>query len=193
MRLFAAVEIGEGARRVAEATAHALRLGTGPSLDARWVPPENMHLTVRFIGHVDDRIVPDMLAALARPIRLAPFDVELGASGVFPPSGPPRVLWIGLAAGQPGLSALRDEFDRRLAPFGFEPERRTFSAHLTLARLKQPPRSVSTAVRAAVAHVATVPAAFHVSHATIFESRVSSRGPRYEPLGRAPLRDPASS
>jgi 2'-5' RNA ligase len=187
MRLFVAVEIDARARQIAAASAHALRVAIGSSLQARWVPPENMHLTTRFIGTVEDRRVPEVLAALTRPVGLAPFDVQLGACGVFPPAGPPRVLWIGLAAGQPALIALQDEFDRRLAPFGYEPERRAFSSHLTLARIKQAPRGAAASVRAAISRVAISPATIRVRHATIFESRTSAKGARYQPLGRALL------
>src|SRR5687768_8134358 len=96
MRLFVAVEIDDEARRVAAATADALQTAIGPAFKARWVPPENMHLTVRFVGHVDDDRAPALIDALRRPLDIAPFDLELGACGAFPPSGPLRVLWMGL-------------------------------------------------------------------------------------------------
>jgi 2'-5' RNA ligase len=191
MRMFVGVEIDDRARRVAAETAEALRAAIPARLEARWVTPGNFHLTARFIGQVQEGLVPDVLAALTRPLGVAPFDIELGGCGVFPPSGPPRAIWIGLAAGLPALAALHDEFDRRLARFGFEPERRPFTAHLTLARLKHAPRGASAAVRAVVARVTPVPAIVRVRHATVFESCLSPKGPRYEPLARAHLGSPA--
>jgi 2'-5' RNA ligase len=75
MRLFIAVEIDDRVRRIAEATAAAVRAAIGPGLKARWVAPENMHLTVRFIGHVDDDRVPALIAALTPPLDITPFDI----------------------------------------------------------------------------------------------------------------------
>jgi RNA 2',3'-cyclic 3'-phosphodiesterase len=195
MRLFVAVEIDDHARHVAEMTADALRRAIGPALKARWVPPENMHLTVRFIGPVDDERAPAIVDALSAPLAMPPFEIGLGACGVFPPSGAPRVVWIGLTAGFPELSALHDEFDRRLVPFGFESETRPFSAHLTLARVKDPstklragaPKGLGVAVQQAVRRVAPTPARCRITRATIFQSHVSSQGARYEPIASAPL------
>ena len=94
MRLFVAVEIDDLARRAAEATAEALRVAIGPALKARWVPVENLHLTVRFIGHVDDDRAPAVIEALALPLDIPSFDIELGGCGMFPSKGPPRALWM---------------------------------------------------------------------------------------------------
>jgi RNA 2',3'-cyclic 3'-phosphodiesterase len=187
MRLFVAVEIDDPTRRVAEALAHDLRAAIGRSVAARWVPPENMHLTVRFIGHVDDGRVPPIIETLAQALDVPAFDVELGGCGVFPPGGPPRVLWIGLTQGLPNLAAMHDAFDRRLARFGFEPETRPFSAHLTLARVKDAPKGAAAAVRQAVRAVPPRAIRFNVSRATIFQSRTSPKGSRYTPLAHAML------
>lgn len=190
MRLFVAVEVDDAARRVAEATAQALRIAIGPALRARWVPPEDMHLTVRFIGHVDDDRAPAVIDALTPPLDLPAFDIELGGCGVFPPSGPPRVLWIGLAQGLPFLASMHDAFDRRLRPFGFEPEARPFSAHVTLARIKNAPKSAGATLRAALRDVTPRAAHCHVSRATIFQSHLLPKGPRYEAVAHTPLRTP---
>jgi 2'-5' RNA ligase len=187
MRLFVAVEIDDQARRVAEATAAALCAAIGPALKVRWVPAGNMHLTVRFIGHVDDDRVPALVAALTPPLDIPSFDVELGGCGVFPPSGPPRALWIGVIHGVAALASMRDAFDRRLRPLGFEPEARPSTAHLTLARIKDAPKGAGRAVRDALGHVTPPRTRWHVSRATIFQSHLSPRGPRYEPVAHTGL------
>ena len=187
MRLFVAVEIGDETRRVAAATADVLRAAIGPAVKARWVPPENMHLTVRFIGHVADGRAPGLIDALTPPLDIPPFGIELGGCGVFPPTGAPRALWIGLARGLPGLASMHAAFNRRLLPFGFEPESRPFSAHLTLARIKNAPSGAGRAVREALRHVTPPTATSHVTRATIFRSHLSPNGPRYEPVAFAEL------
>jgi 2'-5' RNA ligase len=187
MRLFIAVDIDDRARHVAEAAATELRSAIGPALKPRWVPVENMHLTVRFIGHVDDSLTPALIDALMRPLDIAPFEIELGGCGAFPLGGAPRVLWIGLTRGLPGLASMHEEFNRRLRPFGFEQEARAFSAHLTLARIKDAPRASVRVVHAALGRV-TVPATrLTVSRATLFVSHLSPEGPRYDPVAHVAL------
>jgi 2'-5' RNA ligase len=187
MRLFVAVEIDEAARAVAAAVQHRLRLAVSPLLEVRWVRPENMHLTVRFIGHVDDAQAPAVVEALSPPIEVAPFDIELGGCGMFPPGGAPRVLWIGLKRGLPSLAQLHDAFNQRLRRFGFEPEARPFSAHLTLARVKDAPRGSGRAAREAVTGIHVPDTRWHVNHATVFQSHLSPKGPRYEAIGSTEL------
>jgi 2'-5' RNA ligase len=187
MRLFIAVEIDDRARRIAEATAEALRRAIGPAPNIRWVPPENMHLTVRFIGQVDDSRASVLVDALILPLEIAPFDLELAGCGVFPPSGAPRVIWIGLTSGLPNLAAMHDEFDRRLAPFGFEPEHRPFSPHLTLGRIKDAPKGMRGAVQQAIRDVTAAATRCHITRATVFQSHLSPRGPRYEAIAIAML------
>lgn len=168
--------------------AETLRIAIGPALKARWVPVENMHLTVRFIGHVDDSRAPALIDALTPPLDVPPFDIEFGGCGVFPQSGPPRVLWIGLTHGLPSLLSLHHVFNDRLRPLGHDPEDRPFGAHLTLARIKDAPRGASRMVRDALAGVAPALAPMRVSRATIFQSHLSPRGPRYEPVAFAELK-----
>jgi 2'-5' RNA ligase len=188
MRLFVAVEIDDHVRRLAAVTAETLRVEIGSTLKARWVSPENMHLTVRFIGHVDDNRAPAVIEALTPTLEVPPFDVELGGCGVFPPSGPPRVLWIGLTQGLPSLALMHNAFNERLRALGFEPETRPFSAHLTLVRIKEAPKGAGRVVREALTRIAPPLARSRVTRATIFQSHLSSKGPRYEPIAFATLK-----
>ena len=187
MRLFVAVELAENVRRVADDLSRTLQRQLRDTLGARWVDSGNMHLTVRFIGHVPDERVPAIVAALRRPLAIDSFEVALGDCGVFPAHGPPRVLWIGLDAGLPSLTSLHEECNRRLRPLGFEPENRPYSAHLTLARVKEAPRGSAATVREAVRQIQVPNARCHIAHATVFESRLSPRGPTYAPLLTIPF------
>src|SRR5215471_9152045 len=99
MRLFVGVELDGPVLATVQDTASALRQRIGETLRARWLPPANLHVTVRFIGHVADDRVPSILDALSPPLALSPFDLALGECGVFPQHGPPRVLWIGVTNG----------------------------------------------------------------------------------------------
>src|SRR5438132_11735969 len=109
MRLFVAVEIDDRARHVAELAATELKRAMGPAVKARWVPVENMHLTVRFIGHLDASAASRVIEALTPPLDIPPFDIELGGCGAFPPTGPPRAVWIGVTRGLPALASMHEE------------------------------------------------------------------------------------
>ena len=187
MRLFVGVGVDERVRREAERVATELRRRLGTRLRVNWVAPENLHLTVRFIGHVPDDRVEPLVAALSQPFDAAACDVELSGCGSFPPRGGPRVIWIGLGSGLSQLAALHHECTRRLLPLGYAAETRAFSAHLTLARVKDAPAAGARAAAEALAACRFAPLVQSVDRLTIFESRVSSKGARYAALRELPL------
>ncbi|HEX4565474.1 MAG TPA: RNA 2',3'-cyclic phosphodiesterase, partial [Vicinamibacterales bacterium] len=173
-------------RASAAAAARNLRHTLAQTLDARWVPSENLHITVRFIGYVSDEGVSAMLETLTRPLDMAPFEIEFGGCGRFPPRGAPRVLWIRLSAGLSSLAALHEAFNRRVAPLGYAPETRPFSAHLTLARIKDA-RGSAKSVDAALHSVRTDTVTQRVETVTVFESQLSPRGSVYKVMRRIRL------
>lgn len=101
---------------------------------ARWVPPEQLHLTLRFIGEVDGPTFHDVAEALDE-IHLPRFELRLKGVGHFPPGGEPRVLWAGVAPSDT-LSRLRGAVERAVIEAGVAPDARRFTPHVTLARLK---------------------------------------------------------
>ena len=94
---------------------------------------------------------------------------------------------MGVTAGQEALAQLHNEVEARLQPLGYQPERRAYSAHLTLARVKDTVRGHHTAVRAAVNAARGVAGTFRAERVTLFRSRLSPKGASYEALLRAPL------
>jgi len=102
---------------------------------AKWVDPGNFHLTLRFIGEVDEGMAADIDEALAR-LRARRFSLQLAGTGVF--GDKPRTLWVGAERGAE-LVALRDKIEQALIRVGLAPEPRKFTPHVTLARLKNPP------------------------------------------------------
>ncbi len=188
MRLFVAVELDPAVRAAAERTADDLRHQLRPTrLDARWVASDNLHFTLVFIGQVEDAAAQSFVAAIERPFNQAPFSLRLGRCGAFPPSGPPRVLWIGLGEGADGLRQLQAEVVRRLQPLGFEPEARPFSAHLTIARVRDVSRAAARDARAIVTAASVPDAGYLVTRVTLFRSHLSPKGSRYEALTHGTL------
>ena len=104
---------------------------------AKWVDPQQIHLTVRFIGDVDGTIFLDIKEALTQ-VESPSFPMALKGVGHFPPRGKPRVLWVGIEQ-NPSLQSLKKRIDAILAGVGLAPEGRKFSPHITLARLKNSP------------------------------------------------------
>jgi 2'-5' RNA ligase len=188
MRLFVAVELDEAVRaaaaRVAEDLKQQLRR-TG--MDARWVASDKLHFTLVFIGHIDDRAAESFVSALGRPFTRIPLRLRLGRCGVFPQSGSPRVIWIGLAEGGEALRQLQEAVVSRLQPLGFEPERRPFTAHLTIARVKDVPRAAAREVRAIVTAAKVPDMGCLVTRVTLFRSHLSPKGSRYEALAYGEL------
>jgi 2'-5' RNA ligase len=106
-------------------------------LPARWVREENIHLTIVFLGSIDENVVEDLEERVGSVVKgFTGFTAGLKGVGVFPNQWKPRVLWIGLDGDIGGLSKLRDELQDALRVFGLREEKRPFRAHLTLGRFK---------------------------------------------------------
>jgi 2'-5' RNA ligase len=129
-RLFIAVDLPEKIKKNLKSMAFGIP-------GAKWVSPEQLHLTVRFIGEVDGALFSDIKNILDE-INSAAFSLQLKGVGYFPPRGAPRVLWIGLEKSEP-LQLLKKKIDTKLLRVGVEPEGRKFSPHITIARLKKSP------------------------------------------------------
>jgi 2'-5' RNA ligase len=182
LRLFAAVDVPQRAK---EAVVGAIGPWRERLPRGRWVRPENWHVTVKFLGRTWPRLVDwvgDQLAEAAATIR--PFRLGLGGLGAFPSPRRARVLWVGLEDPERSLRALAAAVEQRLAR-EFPPEKRPFSAHLTVARF-DPPMPVP-GDRDALAGTRVVAAPFRVGHLTLYRSHLSPRGARYEPLERFPF------
>jgi 2'-5' RNA ligase len=137
-RLFVAIDLPE---QVKEAVAG---IAGGELAGARRVPWEQLHLTLRFIGDVDEDMVQAIKMALSG-IRRGSFFMTLKDVGHFPPGKHPRVLWVGMEeSGQ--LLELQREVEQALTCAGISPEERVFSPHITIARLKETPLDEVTAL-----------------------------------------------
>src|SRR5436190_9797038 len=138
MRLFTAIDLGDRARlAIAEAQRRVVASLGDPGGSLRLVRADHVHLTLVFLGEVDEAVAQSVVAAMSEPFSLAPFALSIGGAGVFPPRGAPRVLWLGVLDGTAEAIALQRLVVDRLAPFGIEREARPFRPHLTLARWRE--------------------------------------------------------
>jgi 2'-5' RNA ligase len=182
-RLFVALEIPA---EVCAAVEAAFAPWRAPLPTARWVPPENLHVTVRFLGSVRPEVVDEVSSAVgSAAAAVAPFGTRLDGVGAFPSASRGRVLWAGLHDPLGRMAELGLALDAALGPT-FRREVRAFRPHVTVARCDPPAR-----LPQAFAATPLDPAPFEVVRAVLFESvPVGGGSPRYEPVGVHPLIGP---
>ncbi|MDY7227659.1 RNA 2',3'-cyclic phosphodiesterase [Hyalangium rubrum] len=180
MRLFTAVTLGSAMEARATAAIERLR---PVSPKARWVKPEGVHLTLVFLGEVDAAQLPALGEALT-PVshHHAPFTLTIEGGGCFGVPRHPHVLWAGVGGDIAALGALQAEVATVLEPLGFAKEKRMYTAHLTLARSKEP-RGDATFLECQQVLAGEHWGQARVEHLVLFESR----GGRYEPRLELPL------
>ncbi len=163
--------------------------------DIRWVKPQGIHLTLKFLGNVLPSTVPLLLDAIesAAPEH-PPFTLSLGSLGVFPNPNNPRVLWVGLDRDLDTLSNLQASVEDRCRSLGFDPEHRPFRPHLTLGRVRRTlPQPQLDLLRDAIqdesnaGRLTWTVREFHLIHSTL-----TPQGAIYRSLGSAPLSSPPS-
>jgi len=143
---------------------------------------------VWFLGEVSEQRSITVLDALRPPMRSSSFDMRISGLGAFPPSGSPRVLWLGVTAGLQQLALAHEEVGSRLERWGFATETRPYSAHLTIARINSPLNASERGLlRDALETIDADAGSCRVEMLTVYRSRTSPKGAAYEPLLRVPL------
>ena len=150
-----------------------------------WTPPEQLHVTLRFLGELDADRCAALDSALGA-IRVAPFLLPLAGVGAFPPRGHPTVLWAGLGRGHPLLFQLRQRLDDSLLALGLNLDLRTFHPHVTLARLR-PDAAPVAAEHYVKRHRDFAGPEFRVTRFTHYSSVLQPGGPLYTVEREFPL------
>ena len=184
MRTFIAIEIEESIRaELAQAQA-----GLRPVEGIKWVEPQNFHLTLRFLGEVDQGTVSRLVNEIGIiAAATAHFILGFAGAGAFPNERRPRVVWIGLDRGLEPLFALAQRVEAACQALGFAAEERPFSAHLTLGRAK----GVISALTLQASLEALSGRHFgeqEINHITIMESTLTRSGPIYRPVTKLALK-----
>jgi 2'-5' RNA ligase len=183
LRLFVAIEIPEVVKDVVE---EAFAPWRGEFPKARWVPRENLHVTLKFLGRTWPRLtdwVPERIEEAV--VEFEPFDTRLVGVGSFPSAKRGRAIWAGFDDDEGRLTELAGGIDAALVD-EFEPEKRAFHPHLTVAR-SDPPLKLPAAYTST--ELGSEP--WSVDHVVLFRSHLGRPAPRYEPLARFPLGEPA--
>ena len=194
VRLFVAIDPDDKLRAGLADRVEALRAELGRDSAIRWVAPENLHVTLRFIGSVERAQAEAIACAIEPPMAMSPFEMTPGAGVAFPEARQPRVLAVRVEPSD-GFAVVRDEIEGRLVRSGVAPERRLFTPHLTVGRVPPTARSVSgRRLRQTLEQMFAEPlGCCRVDHVTLYESRLTSRMPVYVPLQRIALHGPTRS
>ena len=189
LRAFIALEVSQEARHGLGAV--VTRLQDAGVSGIRWVRPEGVHLTLKFLGDVDATAVEGILAAMERAcLGKGPITLALSGMGVFPNLGSPRVLWVGMNGELESLRVLQSDLDHELwQALGFPRDARPFTPHLTLGRVRD---GVSAGERrragAALGEVAPVAeVCWRAGELNLIRSTLSPSGAEYSPLGSCQL------
>jgi 2'-5' RNA ligase len=187
LRSFIALPLGESVRHLAEERVRALRERSGGD-GVRWVRPENLHVTLRFLGNIERTLVPKLAAAVREELAgLASFTAQIGGVRTFPSSKRPRVVVLEVGP-EAALSELASAVERGVGRVGLAAEERPFRPHLTLGRAKRSGRAAGFPDTSDL--VSSEGVSFEVTESVLFQSELLRSGARYTALERFPLIHP---
>lgn len=180
MRLFVGLDLPAEVVRNLEGLLDRLR----PAARIQWSPPANLHITTKFIGEWPEARLPELNTALAAIPSRPPIPVHIRRVGFFPNPHSPRVFWCGIEA--PGLDSLAADTDRATASLGVASEKRAFSPHLTLARIKE--RLELQSLRETIAGLPSLDfGQFEARRFFLYLSKPGPKGSVYTKLSEFPL------
>lgn len=184
VRAFIAVELPDEVRSFLRAIVTDLKK-TGA--DVKWTRPEGTHLTLKFLGNVPTDLIPKLEKELS-PVFSAQKSVSLRVDGLgaFPGLRKPRVIWAGLHDPDGGLVPLAQRVEEILLPFGFGPEKRPFTPHLTLGRVRSN-RRLADLVEEVRQNMDAAGPSFTSDQAILFQSILKPTGAEYLPLAVFPF------
>jgi len=183
MRTFIAIELPSEIKDALASLQTELRRA---GADVSWTRPENIHLTLKFLGEVDERRIGEVeKVCVASAAEFQPFTLRLNETGVFPNARQPRILWAGLAGEIEKTVEMRKRLDDGLALIGFEREEKDFRPHLTIGRVKSN-RKIRELL--ALAGARQVPAlSFVVTEIVLMKSELHPAGALYTPVAKVSL------
>lgn len=153
----------------------------------RWVKPENIHLTLKFLGEVTEEKI-EMIMQIMKDITSdkAAFHVHIGTLGAFPKINRPRVLWVGIDKGNQEIKEIAEQLENKIVALGIPKEEKPFSSHITLGRLKSSLNCQGLIQKLSELKCADLQ--FLVSKITLYKSTLTPQGPIYEIVDEANLR-----
>jgi 2'-5' RNA ligase len=188
VRLFVACEVPDDIKETIGEVIEGLRQKSGP--DVRWIRPEGVHVSLKFLGEVPTKKLPAVKLAIQEAVvGHSPFELEFSTIGTFGGREGLRIMWVGIAGDVLRLEALVRAVNAALAVVGFEPERRPFRPHLTLGRVRdEVPTRRRAEIEVAVGKSGVPQVSWRTAQVSLMRSRLTTSGATYEVLATFPLR-----
>jgi 2'-5' RNA ligase len=184
MRCFIAIEMSETVKSALSVIEEEFKKSRA---DVKWVNPENMHLTLKFLGNIKEEIVEKIINIMKRICsHYSPFNLEIKSVGMFPNRKSPRVLWVGVEDNNV-LKTFQEEIDNGMASTGFEREDRKFTPHLTLGRFRSS-RGNEPLLEAIKLHEKDHFGSINVKSIFLIKSDLSPAGARYTEISEISLK-----
>lgn len=182
MRLFIAILLPDEWRAsLSEVQKKIGWLGKG----IKWVEPENLHLTLKFLGETPASLLPQIEEAIRNACQeCEPFDMQISGTGTFPDSRRPKVYWAGLKAPR-SLIHLQTRIAGSMHALGFEDDGKSFVPHLTIARIKEPIGKERMTQAVLAYKLSSAP--FRAASVSLMESMLKQEGPVYREVQRVSL------
>lgn len=188
LRLFLALSVPEEVK--AQLRRVQLELRETIKEGARWTPPDQFHLTLKFLGSIGQSQVEPLIAALSKSIApFGPLVLTASGLGAFPRRGKPRVLWAGVSDAAQQLPWLQRAVESASAAFTAEPAMNDFSGHITLARLSEKFRGAANELKTVLAGAGQRAfGSWTVNHLALMQSELSSAGATHLLVAEIPLK-----
>jgi 2'-5' RNA ligase len=185
IRTFIAVPLDSGVRQRAADLSQQLQAS---GVKASWTKTDNMHVTLKFLGDVDEHRIEAVCRATQQAAgAMAAFALRLRGAGAFPSVQRPRTVWIGATDGRQEIAELARDIDRALSRLGFAKEKRAFQPHLTIARVRGGGAAQSELGRLIVEQADFDAGISGIHEVRVYASTLGPAGPTYEVLASAPL------
>jgi RNA 2',3'-cyclic 3'-phosphodiesterase len=178
IRAFIAIDLSHEARKEISRIQDVLK-----AVDAniKWVDPETIHITLKFLGDIPEDKIPQISAGLENITKtFEPFEITLDKLGVFPKWNFPQIIWVGINDKNDVLSGITADIDKFLREIGFETAKREFKAHATIGRVrssKNKDKLKNIAIKISIPPIAT-----KISRITLYKSNLTPTGPIYTSL-----------
>jgi RNA 2',3'-cyclic 3'-phosphodiesterase len=183
LRCFIAVRIPESVKKAVAEAIDALRKS---GADVKWVPAENIHITLKFLGSTDESVIEEIKESLyRRASAYRPFSVGISGTGYFPAGRRPRVVWVGIEDGG-HLANIQRDVEKEMVRFGYPEEGRPFSPHLTIGRVRSDKR-MTEMLKRLDAYRETGFGEMEIDGITLMKSELRPAGAVYSSLAEIPF------
>lgn len=184
MRTFIAIELPEEIKNRLKSLQERLKTA---GADVKWVEPQNIHLTLKFLGETNDKKIKDIASVVRQVAENNPgFTMRISGLGGFPDAESPRVIWVGIAKGGEEIKAVAADLEERVAKLGIPKEKRLFSGHITIGRTRSALNlgGLVQSIKDNAQKTGEI-AEFNARGITFFKSTLTPKGPTYEPIAQA--------